>query len=269
VVAEVVLALVFFVVGWVAGPAVAYVSRHTSPTGVTLSEVRNNAAEMTLGISELFQDLFNRPRRSSTQSDGDRAIVAVIVGLAVVTAYLTFRVPVLVAIILLSLLLAILATVCLIRMSRAGVIASGRGVVFALLGSYLACGVGLLNVVLLWYPPAGGAAFQDFISMFESTGAFASVEGILFVAYQVMGAVAFLMVGLFSTSFSIALMSAVNIHNGAWGGWLHQFMYAVTSFAWSSLAAVMAIILSAFSVFLSGGWAYSMIGQWQGFTPTG
>lgn len=263
VLAEVALALVFFVIGWVAGPAVGYVSRPSTSNGIALKDIRATAADQTDGFGEFFRELFDRPSQNSKQSDGDRFVVASLVVIGVVWAYLTFRVPILVAIIGLSVLLAILATVCLVRMSRAGVIASGRPVVLALLGSYLACGVGLINVVLLWYPPAGGSAFQEFIRTFESTGAFATIEGFFFVAYQVMGAITFALVGLFSTAFSIALMSAVNIHNGAWGAWLHQVMYAVTSFAWSRVAAIVAIGFSVLSVLLSSGMVYSFIEDWR------
>lgn len=255
----VVMTGVFLLLGVVVGPAFTRI-RHTND-GVRLSEVRDYADESTVGIREGIERLLQRPQRTSELTDGDKLLFGGVVVVLVVVAYLRFRAPVLVGLVVLSLLIAIFATVALIRLARAGVITDGRGIASALISSYLAAAVGLINVTLLWDPPAGGQLFRDFLAAFQRGEGFHSIEGMMFVIYQIVGALGFVLVSVFSLMFAFALLSALSIFRKSWGGWLHRLTYGVTAFAWSTWVGVIAVVLSVISVLLSGGWVFTWITQ--------
>lgn len=252
------LGIPFFIIGLLVAPAFGYVSERVLRAGaIPLHSAMTNAKALMPPAPA------RRPRRSrsSDTSDGDRLIVAVTVALTVIGLYMKYRGIVLLGITLVALVVAIAATISIVAMSRKGVVSGGRHITAVLLMLYFSFAVGIVSVAFLWDPPAGGELFSQFLERYEQNRTYASFEGIVFIAYQILGAGSYLLVALISIAFSIAIMAAINLHTGTWGRWLWKYLFRYTSVTWSRWMFVGAVLLAAFSIACSGGWLYLLLSQ--------
>ena len=154
---EIVSAFLCAAVGAVIGPAFGRVSLADRPSGIPLEHIHDHAASRSFDVfGGLFRWLGKSRSSSSSMSEGDSLVVTAMSCIFVVSLYLRYRVPVIAVILALSMVLAVASITSLVRLSRAGAV-SGRGVAWALVSGFGACMVGILNVIFLWSPPAGGS----------------------------------------------------------------------------------------------------------------
>lgn len=192
----------------------------------------------------------------TTTGSGSDTLTAWIIGTAIVVSlYIEHRERVLIILFAIATAISAIAAISILLMSRKRVVAGNRGVYLALLALFLATGVGFLLVVLLWNPPF---ATEQYIKFLE-TGKDGGIEGLLFVAYQILGGLSYLVVAFFCISFSICLVSSVNLHVRAAGMWLWSISFRATSGAWSPVVAFITIICSLISIAMSSGFAFTML----------
>ena len=250
------LGFAFFILGLLIGPAFTRI-QHTNH-GVTLAEVRSHADESVTGIRTWFARRREEKSVAAPMNPKDKLALGIIVGIIVVVAYGRYHTAALVAMIALASFVTIIATIALVRLSRAGVITDHRGVGFALTSAYLVTAVGVINVVLLSDPPAGGELLRAFLNGSGQVPG-GGLTSFLFTAYQVLGAISCIAVGLISTAFSFALLSALSVYTGAWAQWIHKLTYALCAFSWSWAGAVGAMLFTISSILLSSGLAFTWI----------
>lgn len=250
------LGFAFYVLGLLIGPAFTRI-QHTNH-GATLAEVRVRADESVTGIRTWFAQRREQRPVTTSMDPKDKLVLGIFVGIIVVVAYGRYHTAALVAMIALASSVTIIATIALVRLSRAGVITDHRGVGFALTSAYLVTAVGVINVVLLSDPPAGGELLRAFLDGSEQVPG-GGLTSFLFTAYQVLGAISCIAVGLISTAFSFALLSALSVYTGAWGQWIHKVTYALCAFSWSWASAIGALLFTILSLLLSSGLAFTWI----------
>lgn len=255
------IGLPFFVVGFLISPAFGYIARDPSMTVAPIRQVMREALIAT-------RDLFTRQprmvqRRASNTSDADRIVIGIALGVGVIVLYMKYRVPVLATISVIAFLVAVAATISIVLMSRRGVVTGGHHITVILLLLFVSSVLGIVDVALLWNPPAGGELFRQFVAAFATSRRLQGLEGIAFVAYQIIGAACYLVVALFSIAFSIAIITALNIRAGAWGQPIWKIGHRFTSFAWSPWILGLAVFLGAVSVVASSGWLFHWLEQFS------
>lgn len=135
-----------------------------------------------------------------------------------------------------------------------------------ILSLYVSSLVGFLNAFMLWRPPAGGALFTEFMRQFDATGTYANIDGVIFIAYQVLGAGSYLVVALFSIAFTVAIMTAINLKIRTPGAWLWRALHRVSAFTWTWKSIPFVAAFALFSIASSGGWLYGWLTQLAGWT---
>lgn len=258
-----VMGLPSMVLGLFLGPAFGRVSR-SRIHGVSLSQIRGIANEICGGPIS-WSGSPSRPARAS--EDGDTWVLWVIAAIGVTMLYLKYRAGILVGLLLLAVSMSLIAVFVLTVASRRGVVTHGPGRASAFLVPLLFTAVGTTTVAFLWSPPGGGKEFRAFIAEYEVTGGFGSLEGLLFVAYQILGAAFFILLAVASLLFSIANLAAIYVAVDAWGQilWrsLHRLLGGFGS-PWIFLFCGFAALLS---LVLSGGWAFEWIDRHQTELP--
>jgi hypothetical protein len=253
---NVVLGLPFFMVGLLVAPAFGYISEQVVAAGSVTLRVVLNGADAVAPRPIRRRTL---TRQASSLEDKDRVFVAIVIVVAVVGLYLKYRAPILLGLSIVALIIAIAATVSIVSMSRKRILTGSHSTTFVLVMLYFAFAVGIVDVALLWNPPAGGELFREYISG-ESSDKFL---GFMFVAYQVVGAVSYLLVAVLSIGFCIAIMTAINLHTNTWGRWLWKLLFRYTSITWSGWAFGLALFLAALSILCAGGWLFRLLQQLQ------
>ncbi|CAN5547825.1 hypothetical protein BH23ACT6_BH23ACT6_13010 [soil metagenome] len=198
------IALPSMLLGVFLGPAFGRVAR-SEMLGLPLSDIHEEATAVAGRIS--------RPERArretSTSEESDTLALWALGALGVVVFYLNFRVQILIALLLLAVAISTVAVVVLLGASRRGVVAPTYGRAVAFVVPILFSVVGVVTVVFLWDPPAGGAMFTEFVDHFNRTQGFSSLEGVGFVIYQILGGISFIALALGSICFSLSNLSAV------------------------------------------------------------
>lgn len=257
------LGLPSMILGLFLGPAFGRVSRGRIH-GVSLSQIRGIADEITGGPTSWSRSP-SRPTRAT--DDEDNWVPWVIAAFVVTTLYLKYRAGILVGLLLLALSMSLIAVVVLTVASRRGVVSHGPGRASAFLVPLLFTGVGTTTVAFLWNPPAGGTAFRDFIAQYEATGGFGSLQGLMFVVYQILGAAFFIMLAVACLLFSIANLAAIYVAVDAWGQILWRLLHRLLGGFGSPRIFVFCGIAAVLSLVLSGGWAFEWIDRHQTDLP--
>jgi hypothetical protein len=261
IVSNVAIGLPFFIIGFLISPAFGYIARDPSLTVASIRQVMREALSAT-------EHLFMRrsrvtQRRDSTTSDADRIVIGIVVAAGVIALYMKYRVPVLAAISAIAFLVAVAATISIVMMSRRGIVTGGHRITATLLLLYASSALGIVDVAFLWNPPAGGELFRQFVAAFATSQQLRGLEGMAFVAYQIIGAACYLLVAVLSIAFSIAIITALNIRAAAWGQPIWKFGYRFTSFTWSPWILGVAVLLGTVSVAASGGWLFHWLEQFS------
>lgn len=245
-----------FILGWFLGPAFGNL-RKQEPGRISLHQVYAGANEVVRTGSG--QRSVTRSR-SSTSDDDPMALVAVLI--VAVIVYLKYREPIIVGVLILSLLTSLIAVSVLVIASRAGVISSSlhEGIAFLVPIGFSA--VGILDVVMLWNPPAGGEIFDQFMKTWIAEGRIGSITGFIFVGYQVIGGCVFVILSVLATGFSIGTMSAIYVHTEARGQWLWKVSYRATRTACRAPAVIVMFLVSLVSIGFCGGWIFQWLMQY-------
>jgi hypothetical protein len=200
-VASVVITVVSAFAGMLVGPAFARVGEIRDVGQPTALSTIFADAKAESGV---IAQRTGRPRTSGKpMSDADRIALGVVVVVGLTIAYMSFRVPVLLGISALAVVVAILATISLVRMSRVGVIAGGRSFGAVVVGLFSSSALGILSVALLWSPLLGGDVLQRAVEQFAGKSGYGGLDGFVYVTLQMTGAVAYIFVAAACVAFSI------------------------------------------------------------------
>ena len=218
-----------------------------------MSQIREIADELSGGPFVLPRGARRESRSSADDSNLWFPAVAAIV---VVSLYLKYRSTILVGILGLALVISIVAITVIVVASRRGVVAPGFWHSTAFLVPLLFTAVGTTAVAFLWDPPAGGEDFRQFVEYYGKTGQFESLDGLGFVLYQVLGAIAFVALAVLSILFSIANLVAIYVAIGSWGAPVWHVLHRVLGRMGSPLVLLLCVPLAVLALLLAGGWAF-------------
>jgi hypothetical protein len=250
-VASVVITVVSAFAGMLVGPAFARVGEIRDVGQPTALSTIFADAKAESGV---IAQRTGRPRTSGKpMSDADRIALGVVVVVGLTIAYMSFRVPVLLGISALAFVVAILATISLVRMSRVGVIAGGRSFGAVVVGLFSSSALGILSVALLWSPLLGGDVLQRAVEQFAGKSGYGGLDGFVYVTLQMTGAVAYIFVAAACVAFSIGVITAINLRTGAWGRPLWRFVYRYASIVRSGYILAFVIFATLLSLACSSG----------------
>lgn len=244
-----------YLIGLFVGPAWSNLAK-TDVRGLMLDDVLRSARE--LSGPRTYRS--SRASSSPSMSDGERLAFWSFTVFGVVTLYIKYQTIVLVVILCLSALLSLVATTVLLIASRRGIVVPGLRLRVTWLVPFVFTTVGLFTMVFLMSPPAGGPRLRSYLRKADTHGVLHSLDGFGFVAYQVLGVGAFLLVALGSLAFSLANLSGLYVVTGAWG----QPLWRLTT-RWTSGAAsagfvwILVLLVCPLALGLSGGWIYEWV----------
>lgn len=254
------LGLPSLILGMFLGPAFGRVSR-SGWHGRPMNELRDRADDVTGGQIQWP----GRTNRTYSTSEQDTLAPWFVGAFVVIALYLKYRNVILIGLLFLALGVSVIAVTVLTVASRRGVVSHGAGRATAFLIPILFTGVGTTVVAFLWNPPAGGREFREFIDVYQRTGGFDSLEGLMFVAYQVLGAIAFIALAIASILFSLATLAAIYVAVDAWGQWLWQSVHRLIGGFASPWILGICAFFALVSLALCGGWAF----EWATSQPKG
>lgn len=250
-----------FILGLFLGPVWSSLSR-TDARRFTLDEIHVRAGEAA------GRRVIGPSRRASPPDSGnDQVLVWGIGAVAAVGLYVKYQAVVLLTIFGLAGLLSVVAALVLLMASRRGVVVPSARLRLALLMPFVFTVVGFFTVVFLRFPPAGGAKLREYLQEADGQGVLQSLDGFGFVFYQLMGAVAFMIVALGSIAFSLANLSGLYIATHAWGQPLWKCTYRWVSGAASTAFVLVLLVVCAVALGLSGGWVYEWVSASQDDWP--
>lgn len=233
-------------------PAFGRIQLHPGASRSSLPEIVNDAKR---NYPVRFRP---KPRQSPTPHSGsewDTLAGWAIAAAVVIGLYIKYRTPILVGLVGIASFIALLGAISIINMARKNVVTGRFSISLSLVALFCASGIGFLLVAWLWQPPFASAEYINFLETGDSGG----LNSALFVLYQIIGAISYVLVATICIGFSICVMSSVNLHVGAAGRWLWSFAFRSTSNVWSTVMPFIAIICSIMALAMSSGYAFELI----------
>jgi hypothetical protein len=245
-VVNIAVGLPFFVIGFFVAPAFGYISEPVRAGRVSLRDVRD-AADSSVGEP--------RPRVRATRrqmSSNDSLLLIGLVGIVVVQLFDTYRVQVILGLLVVSAVLVLAACSSLVVMSRRGVVAPDMMTRVTFLALFALFGVGVFVAAMVRRPLA-------LSTQGVQSGEVQGLERLLALAYQVVGALAFAGVAFAGIAFSVAVIASLNLYVGAWGKWLSTVLYRRTSGVWSAQMFFVGLFASVVALLFASGVAYEWV----------
>lgn len=250
---QILIGLPFFVIGSLMGPAFGKATLAPSEGRADLKHI----LEFALRLVPRRAARIKQQSSSSNTSDWDRLAIWGVGAFLVIKLYLKFHTEILVTLAMIAVAIIFATALSLVLMSRKEAVANNVRTGATLSALLVAFVVGIVCVSFLWNPPVGDSTLQGMLN--EDSPA--TLTGLLYVGYQVVGAGAFLGLAVFCIAFCIALMAALNLYSGAAGQWLWRIMFRYTSFAWSKWTIFSGVVLAAFAIMFAGGWMFDWVSK--------
>jgi membrane protein len=219
------LAVLGATIGGVAGPAISWILR-PSGNGISLQEIR-----ATAGSGRLVNR--NKRRREQNQDDQDNDLLSIIVLAFVgVSLYFKWRPWVLVVISLASIVVGTIACFVVFIAWRRRIISGGRSTTFCLVLPFLYASVGVMTASMLWGVPGAPPEVRQALVACSMDVSKIGFDGILYVAYSMLGGFLYLLLVVGVIWWDVALISAI-----------YAAQEARPRFLWKTLAGRMPLSL--------------------------
>jgi membrane protein len=219
------LAVLGATIGGVVGPAISWILR-PSGNGISLQEIR-----ATAGSGRLVNR--NKRRREQNQDDQDNDLLSIIILAFVgVSLYFKWRPWVLVVISLASIVVGTIACFVVFIAWRRRIISGGRSTTFCLVLPFLYASVGVMTASMLWGVPGAPPEVRQALVACSMDVSQIGFDGILYVAYSMLGGFLYLLLVVGVIWWDVALISAI-----------YAAQEARPRFLWKTLAGRMPLSL--------------------------
>ena len=219
------LAVLGATIGGVVGPAISWILR-PSGNGISLQEIRATAVSGRL-VNR------NKRRREQNQDDQDNDLLSIIILAFVgVSLYFKWRPWVLVVISLASIVVGTIACFVVFIAWRRRIISGGRSTTFCLVLPFLYASVGVMTASMLWGVPGAAPEVRHALVAFSIDVSKIGFDGILYVAYSMLGGFLYLLLVVGVIWWDVALISAI-----------YAAQEARPRFLWKTLAGRMPLSL--------------------------
>ena len=249
------------IIGFFIGTAFAPLVSPTTINGTSLrTAFREADAATNWGVARWIKANFGSTSNSSTTTDGDKIMFALVSIAIAVWLYVRWVEVVAYTLIVMSALVVLAATISIWVLWRRGAV-DGKVTAYRIVGGALLATVGTINAVWTMNPPTHTDAMSRLQASLIHGHDVASDggESYGFILFQLLGVVVTVATLLAAIAFGVASVSAIYIKQRSVGAWFWRFCFWASKWTVPVAVSIVFFVLGLFSLVLTGGFFFDWI----------